>query len=41
MQIPNPPLPPGFIPPPLDVFAWVGLYVIFLELVVLALPRVW
>lgn len=41
-QIPfPPPLPPGFVPPPMDVFAWVCLYVMFLELVLLAFPRNW
>jgi hypothetical protein len=39
MQIPTPPLPPGFVPPPMDIFGWVCLYVLLLELVLLALPR--
>jgi hypothetical protein len=40
MQIPfQPPLPPGFQPPPMDLFGWVCLYILFLELVLLAMPR--
>ena len=39
MQFPTPPLPPGFVPPPLDLFGFLGLYVVALELILLALPR--
>ncbi|SRR5712692_667426 len=38
MQLPNPPLPPGFIPPTLDAFAFAMFYLIVLELVLIALP---
>jgi hypothetical protein len=43
MQIPfaEPPLPPGFIPPPLDWLQLAMLYVACLELVLLALPSKW
>jgi len=39
MQIPTPPLPPGFVPPPSGLLEFVMLYVLFVELVLLALPR--
>jgi hypothetical protein len=43
IQIPfaEPPIPPDFVPPPLDWFQFSMLYVAFLELVVLALPQHW
>jgi hypothetical protein len=43
IQIPfaEPPLPPGFIPPPLDWFQFAMLYVVGLELVLLAMPNRW
>ena len=41
MQLPTPPLPPGFVPPPSGVFEFVMLYVLFVEMVLLALPRTW
>lgn len=41
MQIPAPPFPPGFVPPPFGFFEFVGLYLVILELVLLAMPRRW
>jgi hypothetical protein len=42
IQIPSPgPLPPGFIPLPLDWFQFAMLYVAGLELVLLAMPGRW
>jgi hypothetical protein len=35
----EPPLPPNFIPPPFNWFQFVMLYLVFLELVLLLLPR--
>jgi hypothetical protein len=35
------PLPPGFVPPPLDWFEFALLYISFVELIVLALPHRW
>ena len=35
----EPPLPPGFIPPPFNFFDFVCLYFVFLESVLLALPH--
>ena len=35
------PLPPGFVPPPLDWFQFAMLYLAFLELVLIALPQRW
>jgi hypothetical protein len=32
------PLPPGFVPPPLDWFQFTMLYLAFLELIVITLP---
>ena len=39
VQLPTPLLPPGFQPPPMDMFGWVCVYVLLLELVLLALPH--
>jgi hypothetical protein len=39
VQLPAPPLPPGFVPPPLDAFGFVMFYVLFVEIVLVALPR--
>jgi hypothetical protein len=39
MQIPAPPLPPGFVSPPSGFIGFVMLYVLFVEIVLLALPR--
>ena len=39
MQIPSPPLLPGTVPPPLDLFGFLGLFVVALELILSALPR--
>ena len=39
MQLPVPPLPPGFIPSPSGLLEFVLLYVLFVEIVLLALPR--
>jgi hypothetical protein len=39
MQLPAPPLPPGFVPPPSGFLEFVILYVLFVEIVLLALPR--
>ena len=41
MQLPNPPLPPGFVPPPSGFLEFVMLYVLFVKIVLLALPRKW
>jgi hypothetical protein len=43
IQIPfaETPLPPGFIPPPLDWFQFAMIYVVGLELVLLAMPNRW
>jgi hypothetical protein len=43
MQIPfaEPPLPPGFIPPPFNWFQFAMLYLSFIVFVVLALPQRW
>jgi hypothetical protein len=35
------PVPPDFIPPPLDCFQFAMLYLAFLELVLIALPQQW
>jgi hypothetical protein len=35
------PIPPGFVPPPLDWFQFAMLYLAFLELIVIALPQRW
>jgi hypothetical protein len=35
------PIPPGFVPPPLDCFQFALLYLSFIELVVLVLPERW
>lgn len=35
------PIPPGFVPPPLDWFQFAMLYLAFIELLVLALPERW
>jgi len=35
------PIPPGFVPPPLDWFQFAMLYIAFVELIVLALPERW
>jgi hypothetical protein len=40
VQIPFP-LPPGFVPPPFNFFDFMYLYFVFVELVLLALPRKW
>jgi hypothetical protein len=39
MQIPAPSLPPGFVSPPSGFIGFVMLYVLFEEIVLLALPR--
>jgi hypothetical protein len=39
VQIPVPPLPPGFVPPPLGIFEFVLFYIALLESVLLLLPR--
>jgi hypothetical protein len=42
IQIPSPgPLPPGFIPMPLDWFQFAMLYIAGVEVVLLSLPRKW
>jgi hypothetical protein len=38
IQLPIPPYPPGFEPPPFNWFEFVMLYVAGLELVLLSLP---
>src|SRR2546427_5495360 len=39
-QIPlRPSMPPGFVPPPMDMFGFLMFYLVVLELVLLALPR--
>ena len=35
------PIPPGFIPPPLDWFQFALLYISFVELALLLLPERW
>ena len=35
------PIPPDFIPPPIDLFQFALLYLSFLELLMLALPQRW
>jgi hypothetical protein len=35
------PLPPDFVPPPLDCFQFALLYLSFVELAVLSLPERW
>ena len=32
-------MPPGFVPPPMDMFGFLMFYLVVLELVLLALPR--
>jgi len=39
MQLPTPQLPPGLVPPPSGFLEFVMLYVLFVEIVLLALPR--
>jgi hypothetical protein len=39
IQLPVPPFPPDFVPPPFNFFDFVCLYVVVLESVLLALPR--
>ena len=39
LQLPVPPMPPGFVPPPSGFLEFVMLYVLFVEIVLLALPR--
>jgi hypothetical protein len=39
VQLPAPPIPPGFVPPPSGLLEFVMLYVLFVEIVLLALPR--
>ncbi len=41
MQLPTPQLPPGLVPPPSGFLEFVMLYVLFVEIVLLALPRKW
>jgi len=41
LPFPAPPLPPDFVPPPLDWFQFAMLYVADLELVLLAMPSKW
>lgn len=41
IQLPIPPYPPGFEPPPFNWFDFVMLYVAALELVLLSLPVRW
>ena len=36
-----PPYPPDFVPPPLDWFQFAMLYIVFVELILLALPKTW
>jgi len=35
------PIPPDFVPPPLDWFQFALLYISFVELAVLSLPQRW
>jgi hypothetical protein len=39
MQLPAPQLPPGFVPPPSGFLEFVMLYVLFVGIVLLSLPR--
>jgi len=39
VQAPYPPLPPGFVLPPSGFLEFVMLYLLFVEIVLLALPR--
>ena len=39
MQLPAPELPPGLVPPPSGFLEFVMLYMLFVEIVLLALPR--
>ena len=39
MQLPAPPLPPGFIPPPLDAIGFAMFYLVVIELILIALPH--
>jgi hypothetical protein len=39
VQLPAPPLPPGFVPLPFNFFDLMCLYLVLIELVLLALPR--
>jgi hypothetical protein len=41
VQLPAPLLPPGFVPPPSGFLEFVMLYMLFVEIVLLALPRKW
>ena len=41
IQLPAPPYPPGFIPLPFDWFQFVMLYIVGMELLLLALPQTW
>ena len=43
IQLPflGPPLPPDFTPMPLDWFQFAMLYIAFVELILLALPKTW
>jgi hypothetical protein len=36
-----PPLPPDFVPPTLNWFQFAMIYVAFVELILLALPKTW
>jgi hypothetical protein len=38
MQLPTPPLPPGFVPAPLDPFGFAMFYLVVIELILIALP---
>jgi len=39
VQIPGPQFRPGFVPPPFDLFDFLRVYAVVLELILLALPR--
>ncbi len=40
LQLPyQPPLPPGFQPPPMDAFGFAMFYLAVLELILIALPQ--
>jgi hypothetical protein len=41
MQLSVPPYALGFVPPPFNFFDFVCLYLVILELVLLAMPRRW
>jgi len=41
VQLPTPPLPPDFVSHPSGFLDFVMLYVLFVEIVLLALPRKW